>query len=1295
MKYTLKCCCAALGSALAISSLHAADVIKANNADQLSSGSSWQNNQPPGAGDVAVWNNNVTSANSPLLGANVTWAGIRIANPADLVTIGAGNTLTNGTAGIDLSAATANLTLDSGLDLSASQTWSIGADRVLTISTPLSGTAATLITRTGPGTLVLSSALNGTYAGNWLIDGGVLQLNSANGNNNSALGTGVVTNNNTTLRTHAGRIVGNVLHFNGDSVLDANGLSVVFDGAIQGAGTIRITNLIVGATLTLGGNGNGGGTMNNFTGTVLLGDSAGTLRFNNGGGNNNVGNANATFDLGTGSAFFFTRNRNGNVNFGELRGGPGTTIRQGASGSGTSTYTIGAKGTSTTFEGNIVDGATAAAGLVAITKVGAGTLTLSGANTYLGATTVSEGTLQIGAGGTFGALGGGPIVNNATLALNRSDDIIVPNPISGSGNMVLQGGGVVTFEGANTSSGSLVVNAGTAAIGAAGSVQAPITLASGTKLDVAANPAFSLNQTLSGSGAVVGALTASGGTIRPGGAGAAGTLSFSNGLSETAAVIHQFELTGLGGPNDLIDITGDLTVSGAVTSSIVATRLGGGAIPQGIYPLIRYTGAFNGTLDNFAVTVVGVTGTLTNRPNEIALIITAASRGATNLTWKGDGGANSWDDGVSANWGNGAATFTFLAGDAVRFDATGAANPVVNLNSSSLQPAGIVVDAANDYTFAGAGSISGSTGLLKTNTGRLIVNTTNSYTGPTEIRGGVLEVAYLANGNSPSAIGASSSDATNLVIVGSTLAYSGADSSTDRGATLNGVADTFDVLSGNLTFNGGALTGPAALVKTGPGNLTLAAPNTYSGGTVISNGAIILGSNAANNNGAGGSGLGPTNSPVTFRGGALQLFGFTGSEGNNYNTLYNPLIVPAGETGELRMFQRGPANSGGNAGLQSSLTGAGTLNLVVNYVRDDLSGNWSAFTGHINVLARDGADEMRVNNTFGYASATITLNDGVSLCRSFTADTINDIGALNGTSLAIIGPGNSSGARTTWRVGWLNTPADFAGTIADDPGGTRIVKVGTGTWTLSGFNTYSGPTAISNGVLAVTGSLASTNILVNAGAFLDVSTLPSLPLGFGQTLGGNGVVRGSVDASAGGSIAPGFSVGTLTVTNGVTLGGEAIMEVSRVGGVLTSDKLVAPNIALAGTLRVVRNGEPLRVGDTFDLFDGALTGNFTTFALGYYTWDTSQLTVNGTISVTGTLPLPTLTVSPSGTDLVLNSAGGIPGGQLVVVASSDIGAPLDTWTPVINDVFDPSGNYTMTVTPDPGTPQRYYAIRVF
>ncbi len=82
-------------------------------------------------------------------------------------------------------------------------------------------------------------------------------------------------------------------------------------------------------------------------------------------------------------------------------GGPNTKIQQGASSSGTSTYTIGALNENTTFTGAIDDGESSSAS-IALTKVGTGTLTLSGNNTYGGTTTINAGALQIGDGVTSG-----------------------------------------------------------------------------------------------------------------------------------------------------------------------------------------------------------------------------------------------------------------------------------------------------------------------------------------------------------------------------------------------------------------------------------------------------------------------------------------------------------------------------------------------------------------------------------------------------------------------------------------------------------------------------------------------------------------------------------------------------------------------------------------------------------------------------------------------------------------------------------------------------------------------------
>ena len=88
--------------------------------------------------------------------------------------------------------------------------------------------------------------------------------------------------------------------------------------------------------------------------------------------------------------------------------------------------TVGSNNNSTEVSGIITgDGGS-------LVKVGSGTLTLTGNNTYTGGTTINAGTLQIGNGGTTGSVAGN-ITNNSALAFNRSDDITYSGMISGTG----------------------------------------------------------------------------------------------------------------------------------------------------------------------------------------------------------------------------------------------------------------------------------------------------------------------------------------------------------------------------------------------------------------------------------------------------------------------------------------------------------------------------------------------------------------------------------------------------------------------------------------------------------------------------------------------------------------------------------------------------------------------------------------------------------------------------------------------------------------------------------------------
>src|SRR5262249_10577306 len=166
----------------------------------------------------------------------------------------------------------------------------------------------------------------------------------------------------------------------------------------------------------------------------------------------------------------------------------------------------------------------------------------------------------------------------------------------------------------------------------------------------------------------------------------------------------------------------------------------------------------------------------------------------------------------------------------------------------------------------------------------------------------------------------------------------------------------------------------------------------------------------------------------------------------------------------------------------SALTGGGTLNLTVDYVRGALSGNWAAFTGFINVTGRIAASEFRIANATICSNASVFLTDNVVMDRNGGSATI-EVGALSGTTGAVVGPGNSSSSGTTYRVGWNNRDAVWNGTLKND-GTTTVVKVGTGKWTFTSANTWSGGFTISGGtVLAnnTTGSgIGSGAIVVNS-----------------------------------------------------------------------------------------------------------------------------------------------------------------------------------------------------------------------
>jgi len=272
----------------------------------------------------------------------------------------------------------------------------------LTVNTAATGVGA--LTKTGPGTLILSQT-GDNYGGGTILSAGTLRLTAA------AAGTGGITlGPSTTLQFTNGFTFTNGVNISGapTTIQVLGNATNISSGQWSGNGSVTLSStgavqLVLNAAMT------------NFSGTLSQGTSTNNIRFNNSTNSNpNRGSTAATFDLGTGAGSL--NNLNGNnltYDLGALAGGPNTVLF----GSGTNmgvpacTYSIGANGSNTTFPGRITNGV----GAVSITKVGAGTLALGGNNTYSGGTTVSGGTLLLNSTTGSGTGSGAVSVTAGTL----------------------------------------------------------------------------------------------------------------------------------------------------------------------------------------------------------------------------------------------------------------------------------------------------------------------------------------------------------------------------------------------------------------------------------------------------------------------------------------------------------------------------------------------------------------------------------------------------------------------------------------------------------------------------------------------------------------------------------------------------------------------------------------------------------------------------------------------------------------------------------------------------------------
>jgi autotransporter-associated beta strand protein len=263
-----------------------------------------------------------------------------------------------------------------------------------------------------------------------------------------------------------------------------------------------------------------------------------------------------------------------------------------------STMTVGTDNTSTTYAGCISD----QFGPANVTKTGTATWTLTGANTYVGTTTISGGSLQLGDGMSDhdGSLASPAIVNDANLVYNLSGASTYVGNISGTGSLVKSGGGTLTLTGSNTYSGETTVNAGTLGMSQSNST---------SSLAVAAGATLALG----------------GANGSPGPLVLSGTLALAGGSN--------LDIVLGSSASDSIQVTGTYVAPVGTVSINLSSNQGG--LSAGIYNLI--TGATGISAANFALGTAptGYGYALSASNGTLSLTVTPPASQPTGLTATG------------------------------------------------------------------------------------------------------------------------------------------------------------------------------------------------------------------------------------------------------------------------------------------------------------------------------------------------------------------------------------------------------------------------------------------------------------------------------------------------------------------------------------------------------------------------------------------------------------------------------------------------------------------------------------
>ncbi|MEB0173906.1 autotransporter-associated beta strand repeat-containing protein, partial [Undibacterium sp. CCC1.1] len=962
-----------------------------------------------------------------------------------------------------------------------------------------------------------------TYSGTTTINAGTLQVGA--GSTAGTLGTGNVINNSSLAFNRSNSLnVANQISGTGNLLQNGIGTAI-----LDGANTYSGTTTISAGTLQVGA-GSTAGTLG--TGTVINNSS---LAFNRSDSLNVANQISGTGNLlqsGIGTAILTAANTYSGI----------TTISAG-------TLQVGAGSTAGTLgTGNVVNNSSLAfnrsdslsvanqiSGSGGVLQDGSGTTILSNTspNTYSGPTTISAGTLQVGAGGTSGSLGTGAVTNNAALVLNRSDSASYANDIGGSGSLTQAGSGTSILSATNSYTGLTTVNAGTLQIGAGASSG---SLGSGS---VTNNASLAFNR--SDTATVANAISGSGAVLQNGSGvtvlSAANTYSGATLLNQgtlRADIINAF------GTNSALSANAGTTLDLAAYNQNIGSLAGSGNVSNsGASSALLNTGNNNAS-STFA-------GTISDGSGGVAL--TKSGSGTQTLS-----GSNTYSGNTTIAAGTLAAgALNSLSSSSALSTVAGATLNVGGYNQSIAALSGsggivtnggltaaVLTTGTNNASSTYAGTIqngSGALGLTKVGSGTQTLTAANSYSGVTSINAGTLQIG---TGSSSGSLGS--------------------------GAVINNASLIFN-RSDSITLNNN-ISGTGSLTQNGSGTLILAAANSYTGATTLSRGVL---SAAISNAFASSSGL------TTNTAGSFDLAGFNqaiaslnGSGGTVTNSSSTAAVLSTGSANGTDNFAGVISDGVGQVSL--SKLGSGT---------QTLSGS-NTYSGSTAISAGTLA-----------AAATNTLSSNSAL--NIASGAILDLGGFNQSVAALAGSGgsvtNNGLVAAVLTSGANNAASNFAGILQDGTASLALTKTGTGTLTLSGSSTYSGTTTITAGTLAAaTNNAWSSNSAVStvAGATLDLG-------GFNQTIaslvgsGGSVTNSGATGAALtmGGDNSSGTFAGILqdgSATTGLTKAGRGSLTLSG-NNTYSGATTLNHGSLIAGVVNALGNNSALQTasGTTLDL----------------------------------------------------------------------------------------------------------------